>query len=367
MSTAATPARSVRPDPIAASGPDARASERVELSFPDLPRLELDQLLGQLIDRANEVMATQGRLRGLLRAIQLIIGDLDLPTVLRRIAEAARDLVGARYAAIGVIASDGHLAQFVHTGMPDDTVDRIGHLPQGKGLLGALIDDPHPIRLRCIVDDVRSTGFPPGHPPMASFVGVPIRIRDEIFGNLYLAESTKDEFTADDEELAKALAASAAAAIENARLYQAAQQRQDWLRAIAAITRCNSSSTPPGMIADADLVTVIRPADNPDDPNDPDDEPPAARRGRRRPAGRPGPGRTASAGPGRPAPRLQRPQRPSQRAPRPSRPRIVAEASSTSYISSEQDSHGAERPVRPVRARRRPALGQLLAVAGARR
>ncbi len=257
---------------------NAPTSERVELSFPDLPRLELDQLLGQLVDRANEVMATQGRLRGLLRAIQLIIGDLDLPTVLRHIAEAARDLVGARYAAIGVIAPDGHLAQFVHTGMPDETVDRIGHLPQGKGLLGALIDDPRPIRLRRIADDVRSTGFPPGHPPMASFVGVPIRVRDEIFGNLYLAESTKGEFTADDEELAKALAASAAAAIENARLYEAAQQRQDWLRATAAITHrllSRDSGDPVQLIADttreiadADLVTVVRPVDDPDDPDD---------------------------------------------------------------------------------------------------
>ena len=223
-------------------------------------------------------MATQGRLRGLLKAVQLIIGDLDLPTVLRHIAEAARELVGARYAALGVIAPDGRLAQFVHTGMPDDAVDRIGHLPQGKGLLGALIDDPRPIRLHRIADDVRSTGFPPGHPPMASFLGVPIRIRDEIFGNLYLAESTKGAFTADDEELAKALAASAAAAIENARLYEAAQQRQDWLHASAAITQqllATDAADPLPLlaaitreIADADLVTVVRPVtDHPDHPD----------------------------------------------------------------------------------------------------
>jgi GAF domain-containing protein len=251
-------------------------TERVELNFPDLPRLELDQLLGQLVDRAQEVMATQGRLRGLLRAIQLIIGDLDLPTVLRHVAEAARELVGARYAALGVIASDGHLTQFVHSGMPGDAVDRIGHLPQGKGLLGALIDVPHPIRLHRIADDVRSTGFPPGHPPMDSFLGVPIRIREEIFGNLYLAESTRGEFTADDEELAKALAAGAAAAIENARLYEAAQQRQDWLHASAAVTQqllAADTATDPlqllaaitRQIADADLVTVVRSVDDPAD------------------------------------------------------------------------------------------------------
>ena len=266
MTSSASP-----PDPIA-------APEQVELKFPDLPRMELDQLLGQLVDRAQEVMATQGRLRGLLKAVQLIIGDLDLPTVLRHIAESARELVGARYAALGVIAPDGRLAQFVHTGMPDDVVDRIGHLPQGKGLLGALIDDPFPIRLQRIADDVRSTGFPSGHPPMASFLGVPIRIRDEIFGNLYLAESTKGAFTADDEELAKALAASAAAAIENARLYEAAQQRQDWLHASAAITQqllATDAADPLPLlaaitreIADADLVTVVRPVtDHPDHPD----------------------------------------------------------------------------------------------------
>ncbi len=279
MSSAAIPTGSTRPDLTVAPDPDAMPGGRVELNFPDLPRLELDQLLGQLVDRANEVMATQGRLRGLLRAVQLIIGDLDLPTVLRRIAEAAREVVGARYAALGVIASDGHLAQFVHTGMSADMVDRIGHLPQGKGLLGALIDDPRPIRLRRIVDDVRSTGFPPGHPPMASFLGVPIRIRDEIFGNLYLAESTTGEFTADDEELAKALAASAAAAIENARLYEAAQHRQDWLHASAGITQqllATDTADPLHLlaaatrkIADADLVTVVRPmVDTPDAPGE---------------------------------------------------------------------------------------------------
>lgn len=150
------------------------------LTFPDLPRLELDQLLGQLVERAQEVMATQGRLRGLLRANQVVIGGLALPAVLRRIVEAARELVGARYAALGVIAPDGGLAEFVHTGMPTEAVAPIGHLPQGKGLLGALIEDPRPIRLRHLADDPRSSGFPAGHPPMTSFLGVPVRVRDEI-------------------------------------------------------------------------------------------------------------------------------------------------------------------------------------------
>ncbi|MHA6794281.1 GAF domain-containing protein [Pseudonocardia bannensis] len=253
-----------------------RAGGDAALTFPDLPRLELDQLLGQLVDRAREVMATQSRLRGLLHANQMIIGDLALPVLLRRIAEAARELIGARYAALGVIALDGHLAEFVHAGMPEGAVEQIGHLPQGKGLLGALIDDPSPIRLHRITDDPRSSGFPPGHPPMHSFLGVPIRVRDEVFGNLYLTEKAEGgEFTAEDEELTKALAATAGVAIENARLYEAARSRQEWLRASAAITRrllsvdTAEAGRPLHLIAEssrevaqADLVTVLLPADD---------------------------------------------------------------------------------------------------------
>ncbi|MDG4825340.1 GAF domain-containing protein [Asanoa sp. WMMD1127] len=247
-----------------------------DLTFPDAPRLELDQLLRQLVDRAQEVMATQGRLRGLLRANQLIISDLALPAVLRRIVEAARELVGARYAALGVVAPGGGLAEFVHSGMPADAVEVIGHLPEGKGLLGALIDDPRPIRLRRIADDPRSTGFPAGHPPMRSFLGVPIRIRDTVFGNLYLAESAAGAFSAEDEELVKALAATAAVAIENANLYASARLRGEWLQASAAITRqVLATEVSPAhalrhiaertrQVADADLVAVVRP--------DPDDE-----------------------------------------------------------------------------------------------
>jgi signal transduction histidine kinase len=257
----------------------APAADLPGLTFPDLPRLELDQLLNQLVDRAQEVIATQGRLRGLLRANQLIVGDLALPTVLRRIVDAARELVGARYAALGVISPAGGLSEFVHSGMADDIVSGIGHLPQGKGLLGALIDEPRPIRLRRIADDERSSGFPPGHPPMDSFLGVPIRIRDEVFGNLYLSESTRGEFSAEDEELATALAAAAAVAIDNARLYASARTRGEWLQASAAITRqllspgeSDGAASPLQLIAersreiaDADLVTVALPDDRADE------------------------------------------------------------------------------------------------------
>jgi two-component system, NarL family, sensor histidine kinase DevS len=264
--------RRTEPEPVGGAEP---------LTFPDGPRLELDQLLAQLVERAREVLGTQGRLRGLLRANQAVIGDLTLPVVLRRIAEAARELVGARYAALGVISPDGGLAEFVHVGMSAGTVERIGHLPQGKGLLGALIDDPHPIRLDRIADDPRSAGFPPGHPPMSSFLGVPIRIRDAVFGNLYLAESTRGGFTDEDEQLTRSLAATAAVAIENSRLYETARTRGEWLAASATITRqvlaVNAEASaaavgPLQLIADrtrevahADLVSVLLPVAGPGD------------------------------------------------------------------------------------------------------
>lgn len=247
-----------------------RGSGPEGLEFPDLRRMELDELLGQLVERAQEVMGTQGRLRGLLRASQAISTDLSLSAVLRRIVDAAQEVIGARYAALGVIGVDGGgLVEFVHTGMPADEVTTIGHLPQGKGLLGALIDDPRPIRTTSIGDDARSSGFPAGHPPMGSFLGVPIRIREEVYGNLYLSESDKGEFTAEDEELALALAASAGAAIENARLYEAGRARQAWLSATAEITRKTLSgeagqpldliATNLAELAAADAVVVARP------------------------------------------------------------------------------------------------------------
>ena len=256
---------------------EAEAHERPDdsgrLVFPDAPRLELDELLTQIIVRAEEVLATQGRLRGLLAANRTITADLTLPTVLRRIVEAGCQLVRARYGALGVLAPDGGLAEFVHVGLDERTVARIGHLPEGKGLLGALIDDPRTIRLRSIDDDPRSVGFPPHHPPMTSFLGVPVLVRGKVFGNLYLTERIDGgEFTADDEELVAALAATAGVAIENARLYEQSQRRQDWLQASAKITRqlLSAEGEEPlqliargaRQIADADVVTVVLPTES---------------------------------------------------------------------------------------------------------
>ncbi len=239
------------------------------LNFVDGPRLELDELLTQLVDRAGDVIATQGRLRGLLAANTMISGDVALPAVLRHIVEAACQLVDARYGALGVLAPEGGLQEFIHVGIDDETAARIGPLPAGKGLLGALIDDPRPIRLPRMSEDLRSVGFPPDHPPMSSFLGVPVRVRDEVFGNLYLTERTGGEFTAEDEELVTALAATAGVAIENARLFEQAGRQQSWLHASMQITRQLLSvdgeeplkliARQTQQVADADIVTVVLP------------------------------------------------------------------------------------------------------------
>jgi hypothetical protein len=196
--------------PSAAQTPGAGAADAAGgLGFPDAPRLELDQLLVQLVDRADDVLATQGRLRGLLRANALVAGELSLPLVLRQIVGAARDLLGARYAALGVLGRGGGLEQFVHAGMDGQLVARIGDLPQGRRIFGLLISEPVPIRLADLSAHPASAGFPPGHPPMTGFLGVPVRIGEEVFGNLYLTErSGGGDFTAEDEKLAIALAAA---------------------------------------------------------------------------------------------------------------------------------------------------------------
>jgi signal transduction histidine kinase len=217
---------------LPAVAPGARES----LQFPDVPKLELDQLIDQLIERAQDVKRTQGRLRTLLTAIETITSDLSLDMVLRNIVAAGCELASARFGALGVIGADGMLEQFIHVGIDEPTAKRIGALPQGKGLLGALITDPRPIRLAKLSGDDRSSGFPPNHPPMNSFLGVPITVRDAVFGNLYLTESTSGEFSAEDQQLVVALAMAAGAAISNARLYHESQMQQRWHSASAEIS-----------------------------------------------------------------------------------------------------------------------------------
>jgi signal transduction histidine kinase len=165
-------------------------------------------------------------MRRLLDAVMTVGSDLDLPAMLRRIVSAAVDLVDARYGALGVLdESRTRLAQFITVGVDDETHKAIGHLPEGHGILGLLIVEATPIRLPDLTEHPDSYGFPPNHPPMKSFLGVPIRLRDEVFGNLYLTDKKSAEvFTDVDEELGVALAAAAGIAIENARLHARVQE-----------------------------------------------------------------------------------------------------------------------------------------------
>jgi signal transduction histidine kinase len=204
---------------------------------PTLSRVDLDDLLAELRERAGAVRDAQERQAALLDAVVAVSADLDLPAVLERIVSTACLLAGARYGALGVLGRDERLVQFVTHGLDVATRERIGDLPRGHGVLGLLIEDPRPLRLHDIGDHPQSVGFPPNHPPMHSFLGVPVRIRDEVFGNLYLAEKHGGgDFTAQDEEIVVALAAAAGVAVDNARLYEQAQQRQAWLQAAAEAT-----------------------------------------------------------------------------------------------------------------------------------
>jgi signal transduction histidine kinase len=170
---------------------------------------------------AAENSAGPQQLRRLLDAVLSVGSELELPVVLRRIVEAATDLVDATYGALGVLHPDGAgLAEFITVGLSDAQVRAIGDPPKGHGLLGLLIVDPKPIRAADIARHPDRYGFPPHHPPMRSFLGVPIKLSDRVFGNLYLADKRgAAEFTAVDEELVVALASAAAMSVENARLH----------------------------------------------------------------------------------------------------------------------------------------------------
>jgi signal transduction histidine kinase len=221
---------------------------------PLLPQLRLDDLLAELQVRLQAVLSTRDRVRALLEAVVAVGSQLDLEAVLRQIVEAAVGLVNARYGALGVIGDSGKLAEFVPVGLDSSEIAAIDHWPEGRGLLGALITDPRPVRIPDLSADPRSSGFPEGHPPMRSFLGVPVRIRDEVFGNLYLTEKRGGaQFDEEDEAVVTALAAAAGVAIENARLYAEARRRQRWLQASAEVTRRLLSGAASGGVLD--LVT----------------------------------------------------------------------------------------------------------------
>jgi signal transduction histidine kinase len=214
-----------------------------------LSQLRLRELLAEVQERIAEIVEGRDRLDGLVEAMLVVTSELDLDTTLRTIVHTAIQLVDARYGALGVRGSGHDLVAFIYEGIDENERERIGHLPEGGGVLGVLIDEPKPIRLDDIAQHPASVGFPPNHPPMRSFLGVPVRIRDEVFGNLYLTEKANGQpFSEDDEVLVEALAAAAGIAIENARLYEQSRVRQSWIESTRDIATELLAGTDPARV-----------------------------------------------------------------------------------------------------------------------
>ncbi|WP_194828408.1 GAF domain-containing sensor histidine kinase [Nocardia sp. XZ_19_231] len=193
------------------------------------------EVLGEVHDRIAQVVGVRDQMDRLIEAMLVVTTGLDLDNTLRTIVHTAIELVDAEYGALGVRENDktsNQLAEFVYEGIDDRTRMMIGDLPRGHGVLGLLIQEPKPIRLTNLSKHPSSVGFPDHHPPMSTFLGVPVKVRDEVLGNLYLTEKVGgQEFTEDDELIVQALAAAAGIAIANARLYEESQVRQQWLEA----------------------------------------------------------------------------------------------------------------------------------------
>ncbi|MGY1616209.1 GAF domain-containing protein [Geodermatophilus sp. SYSU D00691] len=223
--------------------------------------MRLTELIAEVQERLDSVARAQSRVQNLLDAFLSVSTGLDLPSTLRRIVESACDLVDAQYGALGVLRQGGDgLAAFIHVGVGDELAAQMGHLPEGKGVLGQLITEPYPLRIPDLGQHPSSVGFPPHHPPMKSFLGVPVLVRGEVFGNLYMTEKRHGEFTAEDEAVLTALAGAAGIAIDNAHLYEESEQRRRWLAAVsdvrAALLEAPSPEAALGLIAErvADLT-----------------------------------------------------------------------------------------------------------------
>ncbi|MDH2425376.1 GAF domain-containing sensor histidine kinase [Sphaerisporangium sp. TRM90804] len=240
---------------------------------PLIPHMRLDELLSELQTRLEAVLATRDRVHTLLEAVVSVGSGLELEAVLRRIVETATRLVDASYGALGVVGDGGTLMEFIPVGLSEEEIARIEHWPHGLGLLGLLIKEPAPLRLPSISEHPESYGFPPGHPPMGSFLGVPLRVRDEVFGTLYLTEKRGGaEFDEEDQAVVIALATAAGVAIENARLYEDTRRREIWLQASSEVTTSLLSGAGAEEVltrvavrvcemADADVTTVLFPAE----------------------------------------------------------------------------------------------------------
>ncbi len=252
---------------VGTDGGPSRASRRLDAAAPVerrvsvndrlgdevsrvLPQLRIDELLDELQTRLSAVRSSRDRVRQLLEAVVGIGSGLDLETALTRIVQAAVTLVDARYGALGVLGGDQKLARFITVGVTPEQIAAIGPYPEGHGLLGELIRHPEPLRAEDLAKHPHSYGFPANHPPMHSFLGAPIRVRTEVYGNLYMTEKAGGApFDADDEAVLTALAAAAGVAIDNARLYEDARRRQEWLEATSELTR--------GLLSGSDLDDAL--------------------------------------------------------------------------------------------------------------
>src|SRR6478735_5320692 len=214
-----------------------------------LSQTRLRELLVEVQDRVEVIVGTtRNRMDALLEAILAVSAGLDLDDTLRRIVKAAMELADAKFGALGVIGTDGRLSQFVHVGIDDATRELIGPLPTGHGVLGVVIESARPLRLDDLALHPASVGFPAHHPPMRSFLGVPVRARGAVFGRLYLTEKLNGSgFSEDDEIVVSALASAAGIAIDNSRLYGEAQRRQRRLVAIAEVTAELLAGSPTGV------------------------------------------------------------------------------------------------------------------------
>jgi signal transduction histidine kinase len=219
------------------------------------------------------VQSQESRIQGLIEAGIALSSELSLDALLQRLVETAAELTGARYAALGVIDAAGRgLERFVTHGVDPETHTAIGDLPRGRGILGVLIREARPLRLHNIAEDPRSVGFPPNHPPMQTFLGVPILLRGVAYGNLYLTEkSAGADFTDEDEELVTLLASQAAVAIENARLYESSRAWARRLESLDEITAAMVSEIEPSRLlelisrrirelVDARVAAILLPA-----------------------------------------------------------------------------------------------------------
>ena len=216
----------------------APAPEPGQVHLPSVDSLGLDALVAEVSERLYAVAMVNDRMRELLEAVVAVSSGLDLHQTLQRIASAAAGLADARYAAVGVHAPSGKgLSDFIYSGLTEEEARPIGPPPSGRGLLGALVAHPEVVRLDDLTRDPRADGVPPGHPEMHSFLSVPIRVRDQVFGNLYATEKRGDHhFTLEDQQVLEALAAAAGVAIENARLYEGGLRRERWIAGAGQVT-----------------------------------------------------------------------------------------------------------------------------------